>query len=231
MPVPTTIASLSTTASANPPAGNTPALPEMDDHIRQAYAFIAALRDGKLDASAVSAFMLTVLNDVDAAAARATLGAVGLSGNETVAGIKTFSSSPVVPSATTSGQAVNKGQLDGKADLAGSASQSFSVANASSSAHAVALGQFVATLSSAGSFEFPGGLIVKWGTALLSPSGGTSVSFFGSFSSALGIIVSANDANTVNNYRVSATNLSTSGFTGVNTSAGSTSVTYLAFGT
>lgn len=78
MPVPSSIASLSTTRDSNPPAGNTPALPEMDDHIRQAYAFIAALRDGKLDASAVSDFMLTVLNDVDAAAARATLGALGL---------------------------------------------------------------------------------------------------------------------------------------------------------
>lgn len=51
MPVPSSIASLSTTASANPPAGNTPALPEMDDHIRQAYAFIAALRDDKQDKS------------------------------------------------------------------------------------------------------------------------------------------------------------------------------------
>lgn len=81
MPVPSSIASLSTTASANPPLGGTPALPEMDDHIRQAYAFIAALRDGKLDASAVSVFMLTVLNDADAAAARATLGAAGLGAN------------------------------------------------------------------------------------------------------------------------------------------------------
>lgn len=103
MPVPSSIASLSTTASANPPAGNTPALPEMDDHIRQAYAFIRSVSDsvsGKLDASAVSAFMLTLLNDADAAAARATLGAVGLAGNETVAGVKAFSSSPTAPTPT-----------------------------------------------------------------------------------------------------------------------------------
>lgn len=33
-------------------------------------------------------------------------------GNETIAGVKTFSSSPIVPTATTAGQAVNKAQLD-----------------------------------------------------------------------------------------------------------------------
>jgi hypothetical protein len=37
---------------------------------------------------------------------------VDLTTNQTIAGVKTFSSSPVVPNATTSGQAVNKGQLD-----------------------------------------------------------------------------------------------------------------------
>lgn len=37
---------------------------------------------------------------------------VGLTGNQTVAGIKTFSSSPIVPTATTSGQAVPLGQLN-----------------------------------------------------------------------------------------------------------------------
>lgn len=46
---------------------------------------------------------------------------VNLTGNQTVAGVKTFSSSPVVPTATTSTHAVNKSQmdtaLDGKATL------------------------------------------------------------------------------------------------------------------
>jgi hypothetical protein len=41
-----------------------------------------------------------------------TVNNVKLTGNQTVAGIKTFSSSPVVPSATTSTQATNKGQVD-----------------------------------------------------------------------------------------------------------------------
>lgn len=37
---------------------------------------------------------------------------VTLTGNQTVAGVKTFSSSPIVPTATTTTQAVNKGQMD-----------------------------------------------------------------------------------------------------------------------
>ncbi len=37
---------------------------------------------------------------------------VNLTGDQTVAGVKTFSSSPVVPTATTSTQAVNKAQMD-----------------------------------------------------------------------------------------------------------------------
>ena len=37
---------------------------------------------------------------------------VKLTGNQTIAGIKTFNSSPVVPAATLATQAVNKGQLD-----------------------------------------------------------------------------------------------------------------------
>lgn len=37
---------------------------------------------------------------------------VKLSGNQTIAGVKTFSSSPIVPTATTTTQAVNKGQMD-----------------------------------------------------------------------------------------------------------------------
>jgi hypothetical protein len=50
----------------------------------------------------------------DASNAVVELGGAGvaLTGDQTIAGVKTFSSSPVVPTATTSGQAVNKGQLD-----------------------------------------------------------------------------------------------------------------------
>lgn len=101
MPVPASINDLSTTAASNSPTGGENPFPDLDNHIRALASFIAVLRDGKLDASTVSAFMLTVLNDSDAATARTTLGAVGLTGNETVAGTKTFSSSPIAPTPTT----------------------------------------------------------------------------------------------------------------------------------
>lgn len=74
MPVPASINDLSTTAASNYPGGGESPFPDSAKYMRAHAAFIAQLRDGKLDASAVSAFMLTVLNDADAATARATLG-------------------------------------------------------------------------------------------------------------------------------------------------------------
>lgn len=113
MPVPSTINDLSTTAASNSPSGGENPFPDLDNYLRSHASFIAALRDGKLDASAVSAYMRTVLNDADAATARATLGAVGLTGSETIAGVKTFSSSPLLPgNASTALQPVPKQQLD-----------------------------------------------------------------------------------------------------------------------
>lgn len=115
MAVPTSLASLSTTPGSNPPSGAENPFPELDDHLRRSYAFHAENRDAiatKLNSSAVSAFGLTLIDDADAATARTTLGAVGTTGNQTIAGTKTFSSPPVVPDATASGHAANKGQLD-----------------------------------------------------------------------------------------------------------------------
>lgn len=51
---------------------------------------------GGLNSLGVSAFIQTLLDDTDAATARTTLGSVGLTGNETVAGVKTFSSNPIL---------------------------------------------------------------------------------------------------------------------------------------
>lgn len=77
MPVPNTINDLSTTADSNSPGGGENPFPELDNHIRKGYSFIALLRDlvaGKLDTSATTAFTRTLLDDADLAAARATLG-------------------------------------------------------------------------------------------------------------------------------------------------------------
>lgn len=74
MPIPASISELSTTPGSNSPSGSdSPSV--LDDHQRTAYAFIKTLSDTKA----------------------ATADAVLLTGNQTVAGIKTFSSTPVVP--------------------------------------------------------------------------------------------------------------------------------------
>lgn len=64
------------------------------------------------DTLIVSAFIETLLAAADAATARATLGAVGLTGAETVAGVKTFSSAPKVPDGSAADEPATKGQLD-----------------------------------------------------------------------------------------------------------------------
>lgn len=152
MPVPTTLASLSTTAASNSPGGGENPFPDLDDHIRAGYAFDAQNRDAitaKLDASAVSAYMLTVLNDADAPTARATLGAVGLTGDQTVAGVKTFSSAPVSSAAAANAnELLRKGEADTALALKVSTS-AFTGMNQS--------------LTGNGFQIFPGGLIVQWG--------------------------------------------------------------------
>lgn len=115
MPVPSTINDLSTTAGDNWPKGNENPFPLNDDFLRTIQSFIAALRDGKLDASAVSAFMLTVLNDADAATARTTLGAASTGAN-TFTGAQTLAGNAVNPL-----EAVPKQQLDSRTLLASGA--------------------------------------------------------------------------------------------------------------
>ena len=74
MPVPANIAALSTTAGSNSPPGSE-AVTTVDDYLRAHAAFIAQLRDRP------TAYALTLLDDADAAAARATLGATTVGGN------------------------------------------------------------------------------------------------------------------------------------------------------
>jgi len=84
MPIPSAISDLSTTPSLNSPAGSeSPAL--VDDYLRTHAAFIKQVSDSK--------------DTLDAAN-------VKLTGNQTIAGTKTFSSAPVVPG-------LNGGQLAG----------------------------------------------------------------------------------------------------------------------
>ncbi len=72
-----------------------------------------------INVSGISAYSRTYLDDANGPAVLATIGGALDSDtvhkanvNESVDGIKTFVKSPVVPTATTTGQAVNKGQLD-----------------------------------------------------------------------------------------------------------------------
>lgn len=106
MPVPASINDLSTTAASNPPQGSEPALPLMDDYMRAIQSFVAFLRDNKLSTSAVSSFIMTLLDDADAATARTTLGAASTGAN-TFTGAQTLAGNAVNPL-----EAVPKQQLD-----------------------------------------------------------------------------------------------------------------------
>ena len=79
--------------------------------------------------------------------------------DETIAGVKTFSSSPIVPTPTTGTQAVNKDYADLK----------------------VALASFVGTnqsISNNGYQKIPGGFIIQWGLAPSTVQGGMGTNIF-----------------------------------------------------
>lgn len=59
--------------------------------------FPARASTGALEAKTITDFGLSILDDVDASAVRTTIGAVGLTGDESIAGIKTFTSAPKSP--------------------------------------------------------------------------------------------------------------------------------------
>lgn len=119
MPVPASINDLSTTAASNSPGGGENPFPDLDNHLRALASFIAVLRDGKLDASTVSAFMLTVLNDPDQATAQATLGIKRWDTGEWVLSAKTTAPTGTVsPNGGTIGSAASGATNRANADTA-----------------------------------------------------------------------------------------------------------------
>ena len=107
MPLPASISNLSTTPALNSPAGSeSPAL--VDDYLRTHAAFIKQVSDSNDNSNVKLTGDQTVagIKTFSSPIAGSTTTQVSLTGNETIAGIKTFSSAPVVPG-------LNAGQLAG----------------------------------------------------------------------------------------------------------------------
>lgn len=103
MPIPSAISDLSTTPSLNSPAGSeSPAL--VDDYLRTHAAFIKQVNDESVKTSGNQTIAGT--KTFSSPIAGSTTTQVSLTGNETIAGTKTFSSAPVIPG-------LNGGQLAG----------------------------------------------------------------------------------------------------------------------
>jgi len=165
MPVPSSIADLSTTPSLNSPAGSeSPS--SIDDYLRTHAAFIKQINDlaeTKADDSAV----------------------VKLTGAQAVAGTKTFSASPVVPDATAPKHPVTKDQLDAKAPIASPAFTGVPTApNPATGTRSTAIAtmqkfaeEFVVSLAASGYQKLPSGLIIQWGYVLVPASSTLTVAF------------------------------------------------------
>lgn len=84
--------------------------------------FVETATDGKVRPKTLANVRSEIVTNTSIDAAKPNIAlstnTVNLIGAQTISDVKTFSDSPIVPTATTSGQAVNKGQLDLKADLA-----------------------------------------------------------------------------------------------------------------
>lgn len=154
MPVPSSISDLSTTPALNsPPGSESPS--SIDDYLRTHAAFIKQISDASVQTS----------------------------GNQTVAGTKTFSASPVVPDATAAKHPVTKDQLDAKATIASPAFTGVPTApNPTAGTRSQALAtmqmfadEFVASLVANGYQKLPSGLIIQWGSVASSNAGAVVV--------------------------------------------------------
>lgn len=112
MPVPSTIADLDAVAANNSPAGSDSAKGTVDDFLRAHAAFIKQNNVAILLRAPIASPTFT---GVVAGVTAAHVGAVALTGDQPVAGVKTFSSSPIVPAPTTDLQAATKKYVDDSA--------------------------------------------------------------------------------------------------------------------
>ena len=107
---------------------------------------------------------------------------VETTGNQTVAGVKTFSSSPVVPTPTTGTQAVNKDYVDLKVALT-----DFTGSNQSKATN--------------GYQKLPGGMIIQWGTTSSASPGNLTVNLPTTFPTVfLGVLMLIKDHGSSNGY-------------------------------
>ncbi len=167
MPVPSTINDLSTTAGANYPAG-TESPSTIDDYLRAHAAFIATLRDGK----------------------------VGDTGDETIAGIKTFSSTIV-------------GNISGNAGTATSATTATNLAGGSAGTLPYQTGSGATAQLAAGTSGFVlrcnGAAAPSWTAQSAIDAGSVDGKSFGTFGAAGGILYATSTSD------ASATGAGTSG--------------------
>ena len=182
----------------NPP--NPPVFPAVAGTTIKASDFNAIMTD---IASAITAMIARdgqstitgVLQWAQPAANLAALGGVALTGAQTIAGVKTFSSAPVSSAAAAAAnELMRKGEVDSavaaaaatKAALAGSTSQVFSVATATDPAHAVRLGQFTRQVSGTDwKITRPDGTIEIGGVVTSNTNGSQVFTFpFGGFATA-----------------------------------------------
>lgn len=150
MPVPATINDLSTTAGANYPAG-TESPSTIDDYLRAHASFIATLRDGK----------------------------VGDTGDETIAGVKTFSSTIV-------------GNISGNAGTATSATTATNLAGGSAGTLPYQTGSGATAQLAAGTSGFVlrcnGAAAPSWTAQSAIDAGSVDGKSFGTFGAAGGIL-------------------------------------------